>query len=280
MSARRRHIPVVDLTDLDDSLDASLYDLTGDDDDDDGAPSQPPFVSSSDEENHAVGAASRKGDDLDDDDDVLEEDRKPAARVIRNKKQDAVPLLGDSDEEDNASLLDDDDFVLLEHSNQWLNRRRKEEEDDLKLAHALQKEEEQRAKSHESAQKEAEASMLTSTTGKAWKFVEQVLDLHKKLSVTTAAATTPRGKDGAVTEIGPVAVDDMVFTTERVLQAQEEFRAAKRPVTVDIGYHYTRSKNLSSIQQDGLMSRPERDASKVESKFNGSAYGEGACVFV
>ena len=67
----------------------------------------------------------------------------------------------------------------------------------------------------------------------------------------------------------------MVFTTERLLQAQEKFRSEGRPFSVDIGYHYTQSANLDRIQTDGLLSRPERKANKIKSKHNGSAYGEG-----
>jgi deltex len=76
--------------------------------------------------------------------------------------------------------------------------------------------------------------------------------------------------------IQAVSVDDMVFMAERLLRTMEEFRAAGKPTAVDLGYHYTRSENLTSIRQNGLMSKVERDTQHVKPiKENGSTYGKG-----
>ena len=90
-----------------------------------------------------------------------------------------------------------------------------------------------------------------------------ILELHKTLQ-----ANDPN--------IAPVAVDDMVYTIERILTAQEDFRAAGKPTTVDLGYQYTMSENLKHIQLDGLLSKHERPANKITpAKYTGSLYGEG-----
>lgn len=143
-------------------------------------------------------------------------------------------------------------------------KRSKKDREDHALALRLQTEEQELCTT---SKKDEEEQMHSSTTGKAWKFVEKVLDLHKELE-----AKHPSG-------ITPVAVDDMVYTAERMLRAQEDFRnaaAGSKPTAVDMGYHYTRSENLTRIKTDGLMSKRERDANNIApAKYNGSAYGDG-----
>ena len=171
---------------------------------------------------------------------------------------------------------DDDDY--------YYDNRRQQENHDLIMARNLQSEEKGLLASYQRSQREAEQSMLSSTTGKAWKFVAEVLDLYKRLSyhhndttgtiASSASASTSANRP--YYNIAPMALDDLVFTTERMLEAQDLFRAEGRPVTVDIGYHYTSSACLSSIQRDGLLSRPERNSIDVRNtQFHGASFGEG-----
>jgi deltex len=109
--------------------------------------------------------------------------------------------------------------------------------------------------------REEERLMMNSVTGRAWKFVEQVMELHKNLACST---------------VQPIAVDDMVYVTERMLLMQQEFRSNGKPTIVDLGYHYTDSQNLSTIRSDGLMNRAERRDRNVGATRNrGSLYGHG-----
>lgn len=150
-------------------------------------------------------------------------------------------------------------------------------------------------------QQQESQNMKSTTTGKAWQFVERVLELvhrmehsieddtvHKNKrkssatvvvpSPTAAAAAGPATQDTTEKEslVRPVATDDMVFATERLLLAQDEFRAALKPFHVQLGYHYTNSKNLGSIRTDGLMTKLERSENKVSvAKENGSRFGDG-----
>jgi hypothetical protein len=107
---------------------------------------------------------------------------------------------------------------------------------------------------------QAEISMLSTSTGKAWKFVEQVLCVHGLLIKATTNA---------------VAVDDMVFMAEKMLAAQERFQKSNKPTHVDIGYHYTREENMEQIKTDGLMTRSDREANNICVQSNGESLGDG-----
>lgn len=138
---------------------------------------------------------------------------------------------------------------------------------DHALAVQLQKKEQEL---YHNEKADEEDQMHQSFPGKAWKFVENILELHSK----NDAAKDPKQQQQNI--LSPVATDDMVYTAERMLLAQEEFRKAGKPVLVDIGYHYTNSVNLTRIKTDGLMSKQEREANSITaSKYNGSTYGEG-----
>ena len=115
----------------------------------------------------------------------------------------------------------------------------------------------------------AEQQMMETKTGKAYKFVQAVLDLHESM-VKSDSATTPGGFD-----ISTVALDEMVWFVERMLAKQDEFKAAGMDTAVDIGYHYTKDENLERIRTDGLLSKQERSDRSIDSKHNGSAYGDG-----
>ena len=108
--------------------------------------------------------------------------------------------------------------------------------------------------------------MYDTIEGKAFLFVERVLEKHKELSAGSAVTDSL---------ISPVARDDMTFMAERMFQEQQNFWSAGKPVRVDIAYHYTQSQNMDRIRTDGLMTHAERQAASVTSNYNGSVYGDG-----
>jgi hypothetical protein len=61
----------------------------------------------------------------------------------------------------------------------------------------------------------------------------------------------------------------------RLFTAREEFRQAGKPIKVDTGYHYTRKKNMDSIQINGLMNRSEMASWKIDTASNGACFGQG-----
>lgn len=117
-----------------------------------------------------------------------------------------------------------------------------------------------------------EGDQLQNRTRKAMKFVEQVLDLHMKLSISSRPAEimTNRGlvRPAAATE-------DLIRMAERLLATQEEFRAAGKPVTIDLGYHNTRDENVQSIRKHGLLTRSELEAKGIKYTYHGSKWGDG-----
>lgn len=108
--------------------------------------------------------------------------------------------------------------------------------------------------------------MYDTIEGKAFLFVERVLEKHKELSTGDAAVDSL---------ISPVARDDMTFMAERMFQEQQNFWSAGKPTRVDIAYHYTRGQNMDRIRTDGLMTHAERQASSFTSNYNGSVFGDG-----
>jgi hypothetical protein len=106
--------------------------------------------------------------------------------------------------------------------------------------------------SQQEAKLQAEISMLGTLTGKAWKFVEQVLCVHNiihasSLSSSCGDQTMDKSK------ISTVAANEMVLMVERLLAAQECFQTSNKPTHVDIGYHYTQAGNMDRIEMDGLL---------------------------
>mmetsp|Transcript_326 Transcript_326/g.920 ORF Transcript_326/g.920 Transcript_326/m.920 type:complete len:570 (+) Transcript_326:710-2419(+) len=108
--------------------------------------------------------------------------------------------------------------------------------------------------------------MYDTVEGKAFLFVERVLEQHRKLSIGDALINS---------QISPVARDDMTFMCEKLFQEQQTFWSAGKPFRVDIAYHYTRSQNMDRIRTDGLMTHAERQANSVTSNYNGSVFGDG-----
>jgi hypothetical protein len=72
-----------------------------------------------------------------------------------------------------------------------------------------------------------------------------------------------------------IGTDAMLSLVERMIELQELFDAEKKNTRVDIGFHYTQSSNLESIRESGLLTKAERDDRGVNSKYNGSTYGDG-----
>ena len=139
---------------------------------------------------------------------------------------------------------------------------------DAEIARALDAQLREEEKKAAAARALHQSAMLGTATGKAWTFVEGILSVHSRLSAELQWNASPEF-------IKPVAVDDIVALTERLLVKQEEFRNQGKPCHIDLGFHYTREDNLESIQTGGLMTKQERDAQSVKAQHNGSAYGDG-----
>jgi deltex-like protein len=139
---------------------------------------------------------------------------------------------------------------------------------DRDLARTLATKYEEEAKIPKADSQVEAARMIKTPTGKAWKFVEGVLKIHARMIGSTQ-------DPAAAAFIQPVAVDDIVALTERLLQHQEIFYEASKPFQVDLGYHYTQPENLQKIQAGGLLTKQERAEQKVEAKYNGSVWGDG-----
>ena len=135
-----------------------------------------------------------------------------------------------------------------------------DDEDDAHLARTLVSEETQHA-------------MEVSFSGKAWNFVHAMLEEHKEK--TSQSSTTTEGAAAAASTFEPVATDDMHFMVTKLAEAQEVFRVENKDIHIDIGYHYTKSENLSRIKTNGLLTCGERLEKGVHSNYNGSAYGDG-----
>jgi len=111
-------------------------------------------------------------------------------------------------------------------------------------------------------------AMLDTPTGKAWNFASKILSYQQDM----LASQDPNMN---ANNFKPVNTDDMVFLAERVFEKQEEYRQAGKPFHVDIGYHYTRSKNMDRVRTDGLLSNAERRERNIQSRFNGATFGDG-----
>ena len=146
---------------------------------------------------------------------------------------DKLDLIGDDNNFDSANIVD----VLLMDDLQGPAAKR------ARVDNAeLQSLEEQATLLQERHSKE-EASMLNSSTARAWKLGEEILQLQHNLQ-----------SHG----LKPIGGDSFVRLTKRFIAQQEQFALQGRDAIVSIGYHYTKNSNLESIRQDGLMSQTER----------------------
>jgi deltex len=73
-----------------------------------------------------------------------------------------------------------------------------------------------------------------------------------------------------------LSVETIMAATKRLLAIQELNRAAGKPTTVDLGYHYTSEENLTSIREHGLLTTSERSSQNIKAKKDhGETYGAG-----
>ena len=120
-------------------------------------------------------------------------------------------------------------------------------------------------------------------TGRAWQLVELVLNLQQeyRLQQTLEQSrlklqTTPVSYAMKETSwIQAIALDDMIPMAEKLIATQNEYRHQRKPVHVDIGYHWTRLENLGRIQTNGLLTKEERDSKLIRVSNNGSSFGDG-----
>ena len=70
--------------------------------------------------------------------------------------------------------------------------------------------------------------------------------------------------------------NDLIYHFVKMIREQSSFRDKGYCYQVDIGFHYTDEKNLTSIVRNGLMSNQERSNCQIESfARNGSVFGDG-----
>ena len=132
---------------------------------------------------------------------------------------------------------------------------------DAKLAGYLQRKEERLV--------EEGRKMFSTRTGLAYKLVEKITEEAHSLK-----------KEHGDKGISVVAVDDMVFMTEKMLICQETFRDDNKNANVDIGFHFTSEAVLKHIQRDGLMTMEDREANpklnpQEASRKHGLVFGDG-----
>lgn len=216
---------------------------------------------------------------LDDDSPTVRRKKRPFICIDEedDRKMPARPLQDLLEEEE-----DDEALASRLQVEEWGKRRRPEEEEDAALAAKLYAQEckvaaqhnevagdaslaaklQQEEEIHREKRKRTEDdSMRQSLDGRAWLFVNQVLDLAKRLAATSPGLTA-------------VSVDDMVFLAKKFLQCQADFQADGLPTNVTLAYHYTRNERMDSIKQDGLVTladRKRKDAHAV----GGCAFGDG-----
>lgn len=92
--------------------------------------------------------------------------------------------------------------------------------------------------------------MMNDVTGKAWKFVERVIQSCQTLSHRDE-------------RIGPVSLDSLVDFTERLMVTQNNFRLEGKPHFVDIGYYYTSTESMESIRNNGIANKMNKNGSRL-----------------
>ena len=235
-------------------------------------------------------------DDDDDDDDVVSSH---AIADPRRKKHKTTT----ADHPNDGHITPELRFELEKEEREREEQKRLDDEaKDYSLAMQLQSAEEAAKQQEVEAE---EKGMYSSEDGQAWKLVETILTLHHSqlarksggsgnaatigggttvTAPTLVAANAASASNGttAVCDttndfISVIAVDDMVYTARRFLQALHTFHAAAQTqVQWDLGYHYTNADNLARIRTDGLLSQAERNSQSIREKtYNGSVYGDG-----
>ena len=159
------------------------------------------------------------------------------------------------------------------------------EERDKALARFLQQEENNLFKTADPLQEHQE--MIKNTTGRAFLLVKRIVELANNLKSHQHFSHLVH-----TCSIENVAVDDLVFLSERLLTQQEEFAVGQNtimmgtngaaataslpiPTHIDVCYHYTNSENMHHIRTNGLMSKQERINQNITSSSNGASFGDG-----
>jgi hypothetical protein len=127
----------------------------------------------------------------------------------------------------------------------------------------------------EAERRQAEENMMCTTHyGRSCLFVERVLIGLEEILGPSWSQKDSQSIEPA--QIRAVATDAMVGFVLRLLEKQEEFRKAGKPVVVDLGYHYTEQSNMENIRTGGLMTRTERENQHITvARTNGSFFGNG-----
>jgi hypothetical protein len=123
-------------------------------------------------------------------------------------------------------------------------------------------------------QQDEENVMGLTHRGRACVFAERVL---AGLAEILGPSRNQKDSESIETaQISAMSKDAMVCFALRLLEKQEEFQKAGKPVIVDLGYHYTEESNIKTIRTGGLMTRTERQNQhiKVDQK-NGQYLGNG-----
>lgn len=201
----------------------------------------------------AVARLNNSPDSEDDDDDpdvVLARKLQQEEWGRRRRQQD-----------DDADAMSLEALLKAERENSQANKElnRLVMESDASLATQLEQEFQQEKHRRKG---EEEAAMTNSLDGRAWLFVNQVLELHKNITATAPGPST-------------VAVDDMVFLGRNFLQCLQEFEHKGYPCRVTLAYHYTSSAAMDKIKQDGLMTLEERRKTYSTSNSHGAVFGDG-----
>ena len=88
-------------------------------------------------------------------------------------------------------------------------------------------------------------SMMATTRGRSWKFVQEVLKLYSDLLRSHID----------MQDIVLLDVDDIIYLAEQFHMCQAYLRKAKRPSQVTSGYVYTHAYCVDSLRSDGLLVR-------------------------
>jgi hypothetical protein len=105
----------------------------------------------------------------------------------------------------------------------------------------------------------------------SWRFVERILDIHHELQLEFPFVLSPDS-------VAPVGIEEMAHRAERFFCLRQEFANENNPINVDVGYHYTKPENLSSIVRFGLLGRTELARSDIAPKLTGTNCGTGVYV--
>ena len=153
-----------------------------------------------------------------------------------------------------------DHQLAKELQNDQDQARKQQEDEDWNLAHLLKIVAEEACGPTDCDKGDDSAMMATTNVGKA---VLAVGRIHQQV------------QEMAVFGMEPVARDDMVHCAEQFLAKQDDFADKGIPTNVDIGYHYTSEKSMTTIRTHGLLTKADRLSSGIHSSFHGLNFGDG-----